>query len=284
MSTAVQFGAGNIGRGFIGQLFSESGFEVVYVDVVQEVVDKLNEDHRYTITIAAEPEEQVEVSNVRAVNGRDLDAVAQEVAKCDIAATAVGVNVMGSIAEPLAMGIRRRRSIRPDDTLNIIVCENMQDAAGHLRGLVRAKLSADDAGWLDARVGFTQAVVGRMVPVRTPEERSADPLGVKVEAYKKLPIDKDALRGDAPTIAGILPTGNFQAYIDRKLFAHNAGHAVSAYHGFLRGHTFIWECMEDEYVREKTRLAMVETGEALIRRYGLDAEEHWAHVDDLLNR
>ena len=43
MNKAVQFGAGNIGRGFTGQLFSESGFEVVFVDVVQSLVDLLNE-------------------------------------------------------------------------------------------------------------------------------------------------------------------------------------------------------------------------------------------------
>ncbi|MCI9383732.1 MAG: mannitol-1-phosphate 5-dehydrogenase, partial [Lachnospiraceae bacterium] len=30
---AVMYGGGNIGRGFIGMLFSESGYEVTFVDV-----------------------------------------------------------------------------------------------------------------------------------------------------------------------------------------------------------------------------------------------------------
>lgn len=282
---AVQFGAGNIGRGFVGQLFSEAGMEVVYVDVVEEVVNRLNQDHRYTITIAKEPQEEfVTIDGVRAVNGRDMERVAAELSEADIAATAVGVNVIATIAKPIAAGLKLRRAASPARSLNIIVCENMRDAAGYLKAQVYQHLDSETAGWADQYAGFSQAVVGRMVPLRTDEEKRTDPIGVRVEPYKKLPIDKDQLRGEIPAVAGILPKGNFQAYIDQKLFAHNAGHAASAYFGYPKGHTYIWECMLDIDVRNLTKQLMTETGEALIKCYNMDAEEHWEHVEDLLQR
>jgi mannitol-1-phosphate 5-dehydrogenase len=284
LRTALQFGAGNIGRGFTGQLFSQSGYEVVFVDVVPEIVEALNRQRSYTITIAAEPEERIRIDNVRAVDGRDTDAVAEEVARCDIACTAVGVNVLGAIAAPLRQGLALRRQRRPEETLNIIICENLRDAAGTLRSLVLEGADTALAEWIDSHVGFVQAVVGRMVPVRTPEEKAADLLGIRVEPFCRLPIDADAIRGGFAPIEGVIPRSNFQAYIDQKLFAHNAGHAAAAYFGALRGLTYLWECMEDPEVRAKTEAVMTETGRALIARYGLDAQEHWAHVNDLLHR
>lgn len=281
---AVQFGAGNIGRGFTGQLFSQSGLEVVYVDVVPEIVEGLNRERSYTITIAADPEERIRIDNVRAVDGREVDKVAEEVARCAVACTAVGVNVLGTIARPLREGLRLRMASRPEEPLNIVVCENMRDAAGALKDLVLQGVEPELAQWAEARVGFAQAVVGRMVPVRTAEERSEDPLGIRVEAYCKLPVDADALAGDLPELVGFQPRSNFQAYIDQKLFAHNMGHAASAYFGALKGYTYIWECMEDEEVRSQTRQAMDETARALVKCYHLDAAEHAEHVEDLLLR
>jgi len=38
----IQFGAGNIGRSFIGQLFSRSGYEVVFVDINKELIKEVN--------------------------------------------------------------------------------------------------------------------------------------------------------------------------------------------------------------------------------------------------
>ena len=35
---AVMYGAGSIGRGFIGALFSEIGYEVVFIDVNDDVI------------------------------------------------------------------------------------------------------------------------------------------------------------------------------------------------------------------------------------------------------
>ena len=51
MKRAVVYGAGNIGRGFLGQLFSQSGWETVFIDINKETVRLLNRDHTYPIKI-----------------------------------------------------------------------------------------------------------------------------------------------------------------------------------------------------------------------------------------
>ena len=48
---AVMYGAGNIGRGFIAQLFNLSGYETCFVDVNMDVVNRLNEEGKYPLFI-----------------------------------------------------------------------------------------------------------------------------------------------------------------------------------------------------------------------------------------
>ena len=66
---ALHFGAGNIGRGFVAEFLYQSGFEVIFCDRNQPIVDKLNNTHSYTVTeISAEGAHDAEVSNYRAIN------------------------------------------------------------------------------------------------------------------------------------------------------------------------------------------------------------------------
>ena len=51
---AIQYGAGNIGRGFIGQLYHLSGYEVAFIDVMPVVLETLNTDHKYPINIVSD--------------------------------------------------------------------------------------------------------------------------------------------------------------------------------------------------------------------------------------
>ena len=94
MKNAVMYGAGNIGRGFIGKVFSESGMDVVFIDVVQEVIDKLNEENEYPVRLVSnEIDSEVIVKNASAVSGFDQSAVTEAIINADIMATAVGVNI-----------------------------------------------------------------------------------------------------------------------------------------------------------------------------------------------
>jgi len=281
---AVQFGAGNIGRGFIGQLLSESGYEVVFVDIADDIVRLINERREYPIEIASDTRETVIIRNVRAVHGLDKERVANEVSEADIVCTAVGVNALPHISPSIALGIRRRAEKGISDPLNIIICENLLHASDVLRGYILTELPPENHEYLRKHVGFVESVVSRMVPIMTEEQKKRDPLLVIVEAYKKLPVDRKGFVGEIPQVVGLLPYDNFNAYVERKLFTHNLGHAAAAYLGYLRGHQYIWQAMKDPEVRMHVEGALGETGQALIKRHGFTPEEHQDHIDDLLVR
>ena len=281
---AVMYGGGNIGRGFIGTLFSASGYETVFVDVVDAVVNTLNQEHKYPVRILSnDGHKNIEVTNVSAVDGKNADAVAETIATADILATAVGVNVLKFIVPNIAEGIRRRMN-RNGGPLDIIICENLMDANKVIEGMLKALLSEQEQVWFDANIGLVEASIGRMVPVQTEEMKDGNPLRVCVEGYGYLPVDKAAFKGPIPNIKNMVPFEPFDFYIKRKLYVHNMGHATCAYLGDLLGLEFIYESIDREEVYAVVRLAMEESALALSRHYGVPLEDIMQHIGDLLQR
>ena len=281
---AVMYGGGNIGRGFIGMLFSMSGYEVTFIDVAQPVIDGLNRDGRYPVRIVSnEGHEDIEVEHVRAVNGNDREAAAEAIAEADVMATAVGVNVLKFIVPNLAEGIRRRR-VRQGGPLNIIICENLVDANKVLEKLLKAELTKEEAAWLDENIGLVEASIGRMVPVQTEEMKAGNPLRVCVERYGFLPVDKAAFRGEIPEIKNMVPYEPFDYYIRRKLYVHNMGHAVCAYLGLYTHREYIYEAIEDSCIQNIVQNAMLESALALSKAYQMPVELLVRHFQDLLSR
>ena len=283
MKTAVMYGAGNIGRGFIGKVFSEAGFHVVFIDVVMPVVDKLNADHSYPVRLVSNEDiREVTVSGVSAISGFDTEAVANAIAEADIMATAVGVNVLPRIIPNIAAGINRRSEFgRP---LDIIICENLIDADKYMRGLLEKAVSPDVRAYLDGSVGLVEASIGRMVPVMTDEMRADNLLRVWVEPYEELPVDKDAFRGEIPPIRTIVPFSPFGFYIRRKLFVHNMGHALCAYFGWMKGYSLISQAAADDGIIDMAKAAMLDVSAALHIGYGIPKDIIDANVYDLLGR
>lgn len=281
---AVIFGAGNIGRGFLGELFFLSGYRSVFVDVAPGVVDCLNRQGRYPHWVVSDRKtEKKDIDRVSAVSGRDREAVAAVLAEADLAATAVGVNNLARLAPLLAAGLAARRD-RGAGPLDIVICENMLDAGDALRRATLDCLPGTEAAELDRRAGFVETVVSRMVPPVPAALARRHPLLVMVEPYNTLPVSRAGFRGPPPPVRGFLPVDDIRAWEEQKLYIHNLGHSVCAYYGYLRGHRFIWQAVRDEVVRERLFAALGESGAALTAKHPFLADGLPAHVRDLAGR
>ena len=281
---AVMYGGGNIGRGFIGQLLSQSGYEVTFIDVADAVVDSLNSEHKYPVRILSnEGHRDIEVTNVRAVHGNNTEAVAEAIANADIMATAVGARILKFIVPNIVAGLRRRWAMGKAP-LNIIICENLMDANKVLEGMLKDQLTEDEKALFDETVGLVEASIGRMVPVQTEEMKAGNPMRVCVESYGYLPVDKAAFKGEIPRIAGMVPFDPFDFYIKRKLYIHNMGHATCAYLGDLLGLEYIYQAIDVPDVRLIVENAMLESAVALSEKYGVPLGDIVCHIEDLLYR
>ncbi len=281
---AVMYGGGNIGRGFIGLLFSQSGYEVTFVDVVDSVVESLNREKRYPVRyVSTKGKEDIFVGPVAAVHGNNREQVAQSIAEADVMATAVGVRVLKFIAPNIAEGIRRRMQTG-GKPLNIIICENLIDADKLLASLIKEQLSEDEKTWFEDNIGLVEASIGRMVPVQTEDMKEGDPLRVCVERYGFLPVDQAAFKGEIPSIKNMVPHIPFGFYIERKLYVHNMGHAVCAYLGDYLGKEFIYQAIDDSDIQYIVENAMLESARAIAKQYHADLDSIFLHTQDLLAR
>ena len=281
---AVMYGAGNIGRGFIGMLFSASGYEVTFIDVAEKLIDALNREKTYPVRIVSnEGFEDIDVERICAVNGNNTEAAAQAIAEADIMATAVGVNILKYIVPNLAAGIRRRIQAG-GSPLNIIICENLIDADKLLAKLIRAELSEPEQDWFDKNIGLVEASIGRMVPVQTEEMKAGNPLRICAEKYDFLPVDKAAFKGEIPDIKNMVPYEPFDFYIKRKLYVHNMGHAICAYLGLYTHKYYIYEAIDDINIQSIVQNAMLESAMALTHKYRMPTEDLVKHFQNLLYR
>lgn len=280
--TLVQFGAGNIGRSFIGQLFSHAGFEVVFVDIDSQLVEQLNAAGGYTLVIKSSDGDRKEyIDRVRAVDGSDHEAVASVVAAADYVATSVGSSALPHIYKVLADGIQRR-----DRPVDIIIAENMRDGARIVAEGLRSYLP--DEFPLEERVGLVETSIGKMVPIMSEKDKNFDPLQVFAEPYNTLIVDRCGFVGEIPPLPGLKAVDHIDAYVDRKLFVHNLGHAAAAYLGYAADSTlrYIWQVLDDVERFYQVRRAM-QQGAAVVRAAhpGIFTEQETdMHIDDLLER
>jgi mannitol-1-phosphate 5-dehydrogenase len=281
----VHFGAGNIGRALAGPIFSRAGYQVLFVDAVPEIVRALHERREYRVvikdTLPPGTPDSFMVTGVDGIDVRDQEAVKAAVARADLIGTAVGAAHLPSVLNAIAAGLPEREG-RP---VSLLFCENLHGLARMARETLSRALPEDFP--LDQQVGLVETSIGKMVPLMPQEVRRNDPLEVWGEAYNAIIADRNGFVGPVPDdIEGLLLKQCFQAYVDRKLYIHNLGHATCAYHGYLRGHALIDDAMCDPAVLAETEAVMQESARALARRYPqeLDAAGLAEHVADLLRR
>lgn len=290
----VIFGAGAVGLGFMGDLLSRTGTEMVFADINSALMESLNRQGAYTISKASLQEiTQLTVRGVEAVDSGQAagrDRLSQELARADFAITSVGARALPLIGRLIAEAARE--SFRREEPLNILCCENHRDAAGLLQDSIVEVLGPEEAG---TRFACVNTVVGRMCQLLTRGERGLPTVTPDldqvflVEDYDPFPVDAGAWHGPLPSMAHLeaVPTSQFHAYEHRKLYAHNGVHALLAMLGKLRGYQFFYQAGEDPELDAIGRRGMwEEMAAALARAYPsyFTDERIGAFADDLYAR
>ena len=273
MKKAVHFGAGNIGRGFIGLLLSQAGYHVTFVDVAAPLVDDINTLGKYNVQIFGEAEKTL-VENVSAINSNEnLDALLDAIVEADIVTTAIGPNILKFIAPNIAKGLTKRVAANKAP-LNIIACENMVGGSTVLKNFVYQNLDDAIKPEVDKLIGFPDAAVDRIVPLQKNDEK----LLVKVEPYAEWDVDSKGVVGELPAIKGMTLVDNLGAYIERKLFTVNTGHASIAYLAYQKGLPDISTAMRDFDIVAAARAVWAETAALLVDKYNFDVITHQKYV------
>lgn len=274
LKTAIQFGAGNIGRGFMGQLFFEAGYHTIFVDANRTLIDLLNASRSYPLRILDASTQQtidMEIIHLHALHVDEAEQIAEAIARADVMGSAVGVPNLIHIAPLVAAGIQRRFTMNPVP-IDLYLCENMLHAASQLKSHVMELLEYDVSTWAETHVGFVGTSVARMVPDIREELRRQHPGLVVVDSYHKLPYDGTAVKSAPPPIAGLYPVRNFEAEVERKLFMYNLGHAALAYPGYLKGFSYVHESFGDQDITMLFEKCLNETDLALQKRFPEDID------------
>jgi mannitol-1-phosphate 5-dehydrogenase len=277
--TAVHFGAGNIGRGFVGLILHRAGYEVVFADVAETLIDALQVTPSYQVIEVGLDSRTEGVDNYRAINSRSHDAeLVRELAAADIVTTAVGPTVLKFVAPTIAAALLKRSADQPP--LAVMACENAINATDVLAGHIREHCSDEEWAAITPKAVFANTAVDRIVPAQAADAG----LDVTVETYFEWAIESPPFGSNPPEIPDATWVPDLAPYIERKLFTVNTGHATTAYHGRLRGISKLSDALADEQVRAAVEGVLGETKALLVAKHEFSDEAQQAYVDKILTR
>ncbi|GIJ98653.1 hypothetical protein Aspvir_000771 [Aspergillus viridinutans] len=277
---AIQFGGGNIGRGFVAEFLHEAGYEVVFIDVVDKVIDALKSTPSYEVTeVSEEGEKTKTITNYRAINSKTNESdVVKEIATADVVTCAVGPNILKFIAPVIAKGIDARTASKP---VAVIACENAIGATDTLRGFIEQHTDKDRLSTMSERARFANSAIDRIVPNQPPNAG----LNVRIEKFYEWTVEQTPFgEFGHPDIPAIHWVDHLEPYIERKLFTVNTGHATTAYYGHVRGKKMIADALADAEIRQTVHKVLDQTAELITTKHEITKQEQQSYVDTIIKR
>ena len=286
MKKLLLFGAGKIGRSFIAQLFSNGGYEIVFVDINHKLVDLLNSTKEYKVVVKGKNTYSIPVNNYRAIHFSEKEKLLNEFAETPLVSTSVGLNNLPDLFPLFAEALVYRYKKTPFAPIDFIIAENIRHADKLFEQQLKSHLPEDYP--FEKLVGLVETSIGKMVPIMSKKDLEENSLNIFAEEYNTLPIAAKGFKNHLPQVSGLKYITNIKAWVDRKSLIHNLGHAAAVYFGFQEepDEKLLWKTLQNKTVFEKTRATMLQSANILLHKYPYnfvmkDLEEH---VDDLLDR
>lgn len=278
----LHFGAGNIGRGFIGELLSKSGYHVTFVDINEAIVNDLKKRDTYTIKVLDQEIEEVEISYFDALNiASEKEEIYNKIGEVELITTSIGPNVLPIIAKDIAEGLKRKVAAGNTKLLDIIACENMIEGSDFLKQEIFKYLSEVEQEFVNKYVGFPNSAVDRIVPA----QKHDDVLLVEVEKFCEWVVEAEKIKvEDNKNIEDVHYVEDLNPFIERKLFTVNTGHAALSYIANYLGIEYVSDGAKDPKVREDFIAVLEETSALLVKKWGFDKEDMTAYRNKTIKR
>lgn len=277
---AVHFGAGNIGRGFIGSLLHHSGYQICFVDINEDIVDRINAEKKYEVVLIDERNSSEVIDHVSALHSvKDEQEIIDKIVTADIVTTAVCVQMLGKISGILSKGLLKRIKVCKEP-LQVIACENAINASSILKRAVYAHLDEEEKQVMDAVVGFPNVAIDRMaLNIKTGSITTAH-----VERFYEMIVNESELTGNIRPFKAVTYVKELYPYIERKLFLVNCAHAITAYLGYLYKYETIQTALQDAFILETVKNSLHEIAVLLKEKYGFSLEEQQRYIERLIRR
>ncbi|WP_193064365.1 mannitol dehydrogenase [Oceanobacillus oncorhynchi] len=278
---AVHFGAGSIGRGFIGDLLFESGYETTFVEADEQIIKQINETNSYDLFVIEENYRRKTISGVQALSSIDnREEVILKISEADILTTSVWANNLGKIAPLILEGLKaRKKTGKPK--LNILACENAMFNSDMLKHFILESDYHISEEMLDQIASFPNTTVDRMVIEDTRKGLNVIHIGKDFE----LVVEKQKLADPSnPPLKNVYYTANLQKYIEKKLYIINGGHAWAGYIGYVHGYRIIQDVFQNKTIVNEIRETMIECAKLLERKYDFQLGELLDYIDFSIHR
>jgi len=268
MKTAVHFGAGKIGKGFIADLLRGSGYDIIFVDVSEKAVAQINQDKQYSLFLIDHDYEERVIDHISALSSiTEQDKVMEAITEAEIITTSVMAGNLSKIAPLLARGLKRRFEAGKGKAI-VMACENAMNGTDIL------KKAMIDSGVitgqeLDSIGFFPNTAVDRMVFDGTHNGKQ----GIEIGDAFELAIEKGKLPSpDFEPIKGAEYVDDLEMFLQRKIYIINCGHAISGYFGQAKGYTIAQDALRDPEIQQRVVNAVMESAAALEKKYGFKHE------------
>jgi mannitol-1-phosphate 5-dehydrogenase len=286
LKSIVIFGAGKIGRSFLGQVFSTGGYWVIFVDINKYLVNELNYHKEYNVIIKDEKEIIIPVFNVRAIHLSDEDSLMNELDNTSIAAVAVGKKGLPSVVQFLARSLERRQHRKAGFPLDLIIAEDMRDSDIYIKEELKKYLPGNFP--FEKNIGLIEASIEKMAPDSCNDKINHGSLAVYAEAFNTLILSKKNFLNPIPHIPELSTKDNIKAWVDRKQYIHNFGQAALAYLSSLTrpAYLYAWEANNDMKLNEEVYQSMKESATILQSIYPgeFTGEDLEIYIINLLKR
>ncbi|MFW5961403.1 MAG: mannitol-1-phosphate 5-dehydrogenase [bacterium] len=278
---ALHFGAGNIGRGFIGYLLSKTGYDLCFVDVNEEIIKSINQTNSYKIELLDDNSTRKTVSPVRALNNiKEKEKEIEAIKEADLITTSVGVENLSKIAGLIAEGLLKR--INTNKTkLDVIANENAVNASSTLKEEIAKNVSKAEMDEISEFVGFPNSAIDRLALSKKIDGEEV----ALVEPIYEWVINKSEMKNtELPPVEDVIYVEDLEAYINRKFYMINMAHAATAYIGYNAGEDTIQSTLSDSKMREFIKSVLNEVKKYIVIDSHFSAEELDAYIEKTIKR